>query len=169
MSAAPASPSPSGYAWGQAGSLGFEFLDPGELRDGELFLRLRETQPALGAQPPTYKFEMRQDGAAKHAGRIELRMGNTDEILLFAGHIGYTVEPDFRGQHYAARSCRLLFALAKRHGYTELWITCDPDNTPSRRTCEILGGDLVSIIQVPREHPFFRAGSRAKCRFRYVL
>lgn len=85
---------------------------------------------------------------------------------MYAGHIGYTVEPPHRGRRYAARSVALLVRLARRHEMSTLWITCDPDNAASRRTCELTGAELVEIVDVPRDDEIYREGSRQKCRYR---
>ncbi len=147
----------------------FIFLNPGHLQDGDLRLVLYETAPPMGARAPTYRFHMRRIYSTERLGRIELRLANTDDILLYVGHIGYNVDTPHRGHHYAARSCKLLTDLARRHAYSELWITCDPDNIASRRTCELAGAEFVSIVAVPEEHPFYKAGSHAKCRYRMDL
>jgi predicted acetyltransferase len=145
------------------------FLDPGELRDGDFQLVLHETAPAMSGRSPAYRFQIRRMADGVKLGRIELRISHTDDVLLYVGHIGYHVDQPYRGHRYAARACRLLLDLARRHDFTELWITCDPDNLPSRRTCELAGGAFVSIVAVPEEHPFYKAGSYAKCRYRVDL
>jgi tagatose 1,6-diphosphate aldolase len=147
----------------------FSFLDPGELMDGDFRLTLHETSPAIGARAPAYRFYIRRVEDLVRIGRIELRLANTPDILLYVGHIGYNVDYEHRGHRYAARASRLLYELARRHGFSELWITCDPDNLPSRRSCELAGGQFVSIVAVPESHAFYRAGSHAKCRFRVDL
>jgi tagatose 1,6-diphosphate aldolase len=103
------------------------------------------------------------------AGGIGLRIGRTYDLEMYTGHIGYHVYPPARGHHFAERACRLLLPLAERHGLDPLWITCNPDNYPSRRTCERLGGRLVEIVPVPVEHPLFQRGETEKCRFRFDL
>jgi len=44
-----------------------------------------------------------------------------------SGDDGYGVNPEHHGHHYAARACRLLLLLARRHGFQTLWITRNPD------------------------------------------
>ena len=127
-------------------------------------------QPSVPAKAfvPAYHFWMRiidAYPAVRMAGGIGLRIGATPEIELYSGNIGYHVYPPARGQHYAERACRLLLPLAKRHGMEMLWITCNPDNIASRRTCERLGAKLVDIIPIPLEHPFRKRGETAKCRY----
>ena len=145
------------------------FFDPGELRDGDLRLILHEAVQGTVNRSPAYRFYMTREPSGVRVGRIELRISNTPDIILYVGHIGYNVDEPYRGNRYAARSCWLLYDLARMHGFTELWITCDPENVPSRRTCELAGGIFVSIVPVPPDHPFYKAGSFAKCRFRIPL
>lgn len=99
------------------------------------------------------------------AGAIALRIGQGPNLDLYFGHIGYHVYPAMRGHHYAARACRLLFGLARAHGFGKLWITCNPDNIASRRTCEWLGGKLIDIVPLPPDNLLYQQGDREKCRY----
>jgi tagatose 1,6-diphosphate aldolase len=103
------------------------------------------------------------------AGGLNLRLGHTLNLQRVIGHIGYSVYPFARGHHYAERSCRLLLPLARRYGLRTLWITCNPDNLASRRTCERLGAQMVDIVPVPTEHPLYVRGEKEKCRYRLEL
>lgn len=103
------------------------------------------------------------------AGAIGLRIGSTAAVEMYYGHFGYHVYPPARGHHYAERACRLLLPLARMHGLKTLWITCNPDNYASRRTCERLGASLVSIVPVPEDQPLYARGEREKCRYRLDL
>jgi tagatose 1,6-diphosphate aldolase len=206
--------------------MGFRFLDPGPMIDGELelvapehrwvdalltacshpqsaddpgasattrervsdFLRVapRGHQPADNgfSHVPSYHFWMKLSpvcaadvrggplprwGAAmppvQIAGGLSLRIGNNRDLEMYTGHIGYNVYPPARGHHYAERSCRMLFPLARAHGIRILWITCNPDNWASRRTCERLGCHLADIVPVPSDHPLYLRGDREKCRY----
>ena len=147
----------------------FQFLDPGYLCDGELSLALEQCVPAntFSGWSPTYEFTMRVKGAI--VGHINLRIGNTNHLRLYVGHIGYSVMPAHRGHHFAERACRLLFPLARAHGFKELWITANPDNYPSRRTCERLGAKLVEIIRLPEDSAMYLRGECEKCRYRVDL
>ena len=94
--------------------------------------------------PPAYHFWMRLrpefDPPVPIAGTIGLRVGHDCNLEMYLGHVGYNVYPPARGRHYAQRSLRLLFPLARRCGLDPLWVTCNPDNPASRRTCEGAGG-----------------------------
>ena len=159
----------------------FRFRDPGVLADGELRLLLRRTQEGdarLGIVPE-YIFDMvaadrldspdSPDRPPPVMGRLSLRIGHTEHVEMYAGHIGYSVEPPYRGHRLAARSCLLVLPLARAHGINPLWITCDPENTASRRTCEIIGSTLVETVPIPPGDPLYRWDTKWKCRYRVDL
>ena len=77
----------------------FTFWDALELVDGDLRLVLVEKRFGNPARDivPAYKFEMRKIGTWEPIGRVDLRIGNTEHIVMYAGHIGYRVEPLYRG------------------------------------------------------------------------
>jgi tagatose 1,6-diphosphate aldolase len=62
-----------------------------------------------------------------------------------------------------------VFPVAASHGFGVVWITCNPENVPSRRTCELAGGQLIDIVDLPPETDMFKEGERQKCRYRFVL
>ena len=133
---------------------------PGKVPQYHFWMRVRQDVPASGGgeRPPV-----------RIAGGIGLRIGSSFAIDMYYGHFGYHVYPPARGFRYAERSCRLLLPLARRHGMRTLWITCNPDNFGSRRTCERMGAKLVSIVPVPETDPLYARGEREKCRYRLDL
>ena len=150
---------------------GIQLHDPGMLVDGELELVLAEVYPGdpVKSHAPSYRFKMMLASLEQEIGYIELRVGDTDHIRKYAGHLGYRVKAPHRGRHFAARACRLLLPLARKHGLEMLWITCDPDNTASRRTCELAGARFVEIVELPENTDMYRRGDRLKCRYRLDL
>ena len=146
----------------------FLFHDPGKLVDGDLELVLVDTYPGEPGKGwvPAYSFEMRKVGSGTYLGRIDLRVGETEHLARYAGHLGYRVEPAHRGHRYAARACRMLLPLARNHGLHTVWITCNPENLASRRTCELAGAEFVEIVDLPRETEMYQRGERRKCRYR---
>jgi predicted acetyltransferase len=149
----------------------FQFRDPGWLVDGDLELVLVEEYAGdpLTNRVPAYKFEMRRVGSPQAIGAIELRVGDTRHIVMYAGHIGYGVNPECRGHGYAGRACRLLLPLARSHGMTVLWITCSPVNAASRRTLERIGAQYVETVDLPEDTDMYRSGKRKACRYRMDL
>jgi tagatose 1,6-diphosphate aldolase len=128
----------------------------------------RNPGDAARGHVPYYYFWMRlrnADAPVEIAGSVSLRIGDTDDLRLYVGNIGYNVFPPARGHHYAQRASQLVLEIARAHGMRELWITCNPDNWASRRTCEGLGCELIDIVAVPVAHPLFERGDREKCRY----
>ena len=149
----------------------FEFHDPGRLVDGDLELVLVERypgDPTIG-YVPAYRFRMTLVGQDQEIGHIDLRVGNTRHLVMYGGQLGYGVNLEYRGHRYAARACKLLLPLARRHGFRTLWITCNPDNIASRRTCELAGAELVEIVDLPEDTDMYQEGERQKCRYRLDL
>lgn len=149
----------------------FRWFEPVEMTDDDMTLVLAEKSPAdlSKGYVPAYKFEMRLVGQPEKIGNIEFRVGDAERIRMYGGHLAYEVLPDFRGHHYAARACRLLLPLARRHGMSVLWITCNPDNVASRRTCELAGAVFVDIVDLPEDIDMYQDGERQKCRYRIDL
>jgi predicted acetyltransferase len=147
----------------------FRFLEVGVLSDSELLLRLVKTVDRDDAKQyvSTYHFEMRV--GEQVAGGIRFRAENDFDVESYAGNVGYNVAPEFRGRHFAERACRLLIPLARAHGFSCLWITCDPENLASRRTCERLGAQLIEVVALPADSDMYLDGERYKCRYRLDL
>ncbi|PRY40111.1 acetyltransferase (GNAT) family protein [Spirosoma oryzae] len=130
--------------------------------------RITPADPAAG-RAMTEHYAIVETVSGQSVGTIRLRLSDTDDIRLYAGHVGYRVNEAYRGNHYAQQACMLLKARALEHGFSELWITCDPDNWPSRRTCERIGARLVEIIDLPEELDMYQDGERQKCRYLWQL
>jgi tagatose 1,6-diphosphate aldolase len=51
-----------------------------------------------------------------------------------------------------------------------LIISCNPDNWPSRKTCEYLHGELLEIAELPENNDMrVEVGETNKCIFKFVL
>jgi tagatose 1,6-diphosphate aldolase len=142
---------------------------PGPFEDGELVLEFVNFAPHPVHKVPTYYFRMVHIDSREEIGGINLRAESNSHIELYAGHVGYTVHPAHRGQRYATRSLLLLIPLARELGLDPLWITCDPDNVASRRSCELAGAKFVEIVDVPETCVIHRSGHTQKCRYRLDL
>ena len=147
-----------------------EFLNTDFLENDEIKLtvdRLTEANLERNFVPAYHFFICDKEG--NRMGYCDLRVGYNDN-LYYGGHIGYGVDEKYRGHHYAAKACRLLFSLARKHGMEYLYITCDPDNLPSRRTLEYLQGTLVEIAELPEDNEMrVKEGDTEKCIFRFDL
>lgn len=141
-----------------------------ELKNEEVCLILDHKAEAMPEKGwvPAYHFHICSPDGKKKVGKCDLRIGY-NENLYYGGHIGYSVKPRYRGNHMAAKACRLLFAMAKEQNMEYVYITCNPDNLPSKRTCEILGGKLLEIADLPEDNEMYQEGERQKCIFRFDL
>jgi len=128
----------------------------------------RAAEPERGFLPAYVCDILREDGRTR-VGSLNLRIGETEFVQRFAGHIGYEVEPAHRGSGYAARACAAVAPIARWHGMHVLWLTVEPHNHASRRTCERLGCQLVEIVDLPADCDMYREGERRKCRYRWDL
>ncbi len=149
--------------------MNLNFLEPGELRDGDLEL-VCVGQHAADEEKgwvPWLEFSMRHASSGEAMGKISLRLANSPHLVLYGGHVGYNVDEPFRGQRLAVRSIRLLLPLAKVHGLNPLWIMCRPDNIASRRTCELAGGVLEEIRNLPPDTDLYERGERQVCRYKF--
>lgn len=147
-----------------------KFLNTDFLENEEIKLiveRLADGNPERN-WVPAYHFHI-CDLHGNIIGACDLRIGYTDG-LYYGGHIGYSVKEEYRGHHYAAKACKLLFSLAKIHDMNYLYITCDPDNIPSRKTLEYLQGDFLGIIELPEDNDMrITEGATHKCIFKFQL
>lgn len=146
------------------------FFNTDHLKTDEILLRLEKT---VAANPEkrwvdTYHFKIVLRSTNTEVGYCDFRVGNTEK-LYFGGNIGYGVYESYRGNHYAGKACLLLFELAKMHGMQYLYVTCNPDNFASRKTCEYAGGILESMIDLPTDNDMYLIGEKQKCIYRFNL
>lgn len=145
------------------------FFDTEFLQDGEIMLKLDYTAPAQPEKNwlPAYYFHIcLLDGT--QVGSCDLRIGHNRKTYI-GGNIGYRVDEPYRGHHYAARACRLLFTLAEKHGMDHVIITCVPENVPSARICERCGGVLLETAAIPEDNEMYAEGKRWVRVYRFDL
>lgn len=145
------------------------FLNTDFLKSDEIQLILERAANGDDAKGwvPAYHFAI-CDLKGTKMGVCDLRIGH-NENLYYGGNIGYRIEEEYRGHHYAGKACLLLFELAKKHDLGYVIITCDPDNLPSRKTCEYAGGKLLEIADLPEHNDMRARGETEKCIFRFAL
>lgn len=76
-------------------------------------------------------FAVKNDG--KIVGIVNFRHTLTD-FYKDSGHIGYSVRPSERKKGYATEILRQVLECAKKHGLTEVYLTCKKENEASRKT-----------------------------------
>ena len=131
-----------------------------DLKDDVICLQLDHS---CDAQPekrwlPAYYFNICLLDGTK-IGQCDLRLGH-NEKTYFGGNIGYGIDEAYRGHHYAARACALLFRQAQKHQMEFVIITCDPANRASARTCELAGGHYLETVPIPEDNEMYSEGKR---------
>ncbi len=137
-----------------------------EFSDGEIDLIPVDEWPAdeemgFGEE---FNWIIAPSGRHREMGRISLRLGESPCIYAY-GHIGYHVDPPYRGHGFAGKACRLLVPLIRSRGKESVVITWDADNWGSRNIYESLGCELERTIQVPAWIRAHCSISRVKCRY----
>ena len=117
---------------------------------------------------PYYQFEI-QSLEGERLGGLNFRVGYMDSIVYYAGHIGYGIDPKHRGNRYAAKACQTVKQIAQDYHMDCIWITCDPDNWASRKTCELVGATFVEIVDLPSDNEMYLKGDRQRCRYRWII
>lgn len=146
------------------------FLDTAFLINDEIQLCLHNTVDGSPEKDwlPAYHFFICGRSGQK-IGDCDLRIGHNDKTY-YGGNIGYSIQEEYRGHHYAGKACLLLFELARKHHMDYLIITCNPDNHASRKTCEYAGGRLIEIAVLPEDNDMrLEAGETEKCIYRFEL
>ena len=146
-----------------------KFYPTEDLRDGEIMLRLTKT---CDAQPekrwvPAYYFDICLLDGTK-IGYCDLRIGHNEKSYI-GGNIGYGIDEPWRGHHYAAKACALLFRQARKHGMDYLIITCVPENAASSRTCQLAGGQYIETAAIPEDNEMYDEGKRWVMVYKFAL
>lgn len=91
-------------------------------------------------------------------GRLLLRHRLNERLRQTGGNLGYVVVPEYRRRGIATGMLRLALPLASERGLAQVLITCDEDNTASRRVIEKCGGRLEGTSPIPES-------SLIQCRY----
>ncbi len=136
----------------------FVFITPPVMVDNDLQLKLVEKFPYNPEKNyvRAYRFAMIHAQTGDVMGDIELRVALNEKLKRLVCHIGYEVYEPYRGQRYAARSCRPLLPFARKLSINPVVITYDPQNLASVKTIESLGIKLLSTKKVKLEPGVFR-------------
>lgn len=148
----------------------FQFKDFDYLTDGEIDLIIEDKTPANEEKGyvPAYKYKITLHECNEKIGYIDIRIGYNENIY-YGGNIGYGIDEAYRGHHYASKACKVIKQVAIAHGMNKLTITCNPDNLPSRKTCENTGLILKGIVDVPEYNEMYQIGEIKKCRYQWDL
>lgn len=143
------------------------FYNTDDLRTDEIYLKLTKTEDENieKGYMPTYVYKICRTVDNTEVGDCNLRVGHNQKTY-YGGNIGYGIDEQFRGNHYAGKACLLLFELAKRHKMEYILIACSPENIASCKSCEFAGCKLEGIVDLPPDNDRYLAGDRHKCIYR---
>ncbi|MDO5021759.1 MAG: GNAT family N-acetyltransferase [Eubacteriales bacterium] len=136
--------------------------------EGYIYLSLHNKLPQeaeLGLKYTlVYNICLKQRVAKHNVGYISLRVGESP-ALYYLGHVGYRIDPEYRGHGYAAKAVELIKQPAYSANMRSLVITCDVDNMASRKTCLNSGCEFEQIVDVPLQYHEICMDSKKKCRY----
>lgn len=78
----------------------------------------------------------------EYLGRLAIRHRLTQNLLEYGGHIGYDVRPSARRRGHATAMLAAALPVTHELGIDPVLVTCDADNTGSRKVIEANGGEL---------------------------
>ena len=85
----------------------------------------------------------------EYIGQISIRpeLGTT-YLITYGGHIGYSIRPSKRRRGYGQKILAMALAEARKLGLASVLVTCDSDNTASRKIIERNGGRFESALKM---------------------
>ncbi|WP_312814147.1 GNAT family N-acetyltransferase [Sedimentibacter sp.] len=148
----------------------FEFKELDLLTDGEIDLRIEEKIPPdeKKGYVPVYRYRITLHDSENSIGIIVIRIGY-NENLYYGGNIGYFINEEYRENNYALKACKIIKDVAVAHGMNKIIITCNPDNIPSRKTCEKIGLEFKGVVSLPPHNEMYQRGEHQKCIYEWIL
>jgi predicted acetyltransferase len=136
---------------------------------GDVTLQFSQIFPGNDSRGFVHYYHFRiHDPERNDIGAINFRVGDTDHVRLFAGHIGFEIKEPFRGRRYAEQACRALAPFVATV-YKSVLLTCDPTNVASMRTIERLPATFLDEVLVPPHAIPDGNMNRRKRRYKWTL
>ena len=93
---------------------------------------------------------VRRDRPDVVLGETRTRHCLSPALDMEGGHVGYFIHPQHRGQGLGHVILRLALEKLSDRGISQVLVTCDADNEPSRRVIEAAGGQFDGFSHSPR-------------------
>ena len=100
--------------------------------------------------PPAIMYNIVLKATKEIVGHCSAKIGY-NEILYYAGHVGFSVKEEFRGNGYATEAVNLIKKVFKLNKMSWIYITNNPDNNASVRVCEKVGAKFVKMMEFPEQ------------------
>ncbi len=145
----------------------FDFWNQELLSDGVIEIRLVETTPVdiEKGWVPNYAFSIHMAEEEREIGQIRFRAGDSEQIFRAAGHIGYQIDEEFRGNEFATKAAQLSLEVARFHGFKEVILTCQEDNPASIRVIQKMGGIHLETVPLQKHYDMYQRGLRQVMRW----
>lgn len=117
------------------------------MKYGDMLEILRKEKAGIDLQPDRVPHTMLY--AFVHGeiiGRVSVRHTLNNHLLKRGGHIGYSVAPRFRKNHYASEMVKQAIPYLRSLGLKKILITCSDTNIPSWKIIEKMGAVLENKI-----------------------
>ena len=82
----------------------------------------------------------------KMVGCMQVHNVLTQRMKDYTGHVGYSVRPSARGKGYAKKMLAKAVDFLKSFGFDEIFVSCIPENEPSKKTILANGGEYVETV-----------------------
>ena len=96
---------------------------------------------------PSEVFLAVRDSDDRLVGIIDYRHPLSDFLINFGGNVGYSVRPSERRKGCATEMLRLMLDICRSYREKRVLLTCDSENTGSRKTILKNGGILENEIE----------------------
>ncbi|SHI04952.1 GNAT family N-acetyltransferase [Clostridium grantii] len=144
----------------------YEILGDGEI---DIIIYKKNSGDISKGRVPEYKFKIVLHNTDTVIGHINLRLGNSEKVLNYIGHVGYGIEEQYRGNKFAANACNIIKEVIKDHLMNKVIITCNPHNYASRKICETIGAKFIEIVDIPETSDAYSADETQKCRYEWIV
>ena len=94
---------------------------------------------------PSIKF-VSFDNVGRALGFLNLRLRLNEDLLNYAGNIGYSIRPSERGKGFAKETLRQGFQVAKEKNIKKALVTCSVNN-PASRAVILANGGLIEDVR----------------------
>lgn len=131
--------------------------DFGYIEGENINLRLIDTYEGEDGELPFYWWDIILKPQNIAIGKVSFRIGHNYHSY-YNGNIGYEVDEEYRGHHYALLACQLMLRVAHYHQMEKIYLTCDHDNVASYKTIEKLGATLIEEVLPPKDWIYYHEG-----------
>ncbi|MGL4392506.1 MAG: GNAT family N-acetyltransferase [Fusobacteriaceae bacterium] len=128
--------------------LAMENKTPQEFIDSFKIMETEKCTEVLPYLVPATAFWLVDTDKKKFVGLLSVRHRLNELLNNWGGHIGYSVNPEYRRQGHGHELLKFGLKFCKEElGLTEILITCDEKNLASKKIIESGGGQFINIYK----------------------